>query len=182
VTVDRQVSGQRTYDVNVDGVAHYGLYPDWIEDLRRLAGDEIVEDMARGPEAYLQMWERAVGIEPTGCRTPARLEGLRPGTRADQVLALVGQPERRQGSAFTYCVVDGEGLTTRWVAELDSAGRLTAVASAGSTAPALAPAPAPAAPGRPALPATGRDSRVLLSLGIAAAVVAIALRRWLDAP
>ncbi|MFI5427690.1 hypothetical protein [Aeromicrobium sp. UC242_57] len=28
VTVAKQVSGQRTYDINVDGVSHYGLYPD----------------------------------------------------------------------------------------------------------------------------------------------------------
>ena len=38
VTIDKQRSGQRVYDINVDGVAHYGLYPDWVEDLRKLAG------------------------------------------------------------------------------------------------------------------------------------------------
>ena len=50
-----------TFDINTDGVANYGLYPDWIEDLRHLAGDEIVNDMGRGAEAYLEMWERAAG-------------------------------------------------------------------------------------------------------------------------
>ena len=54
-----QRSGTRAYDINTDGVDHYGLYPDWIEDLRQVAGDQIVEDMANGAEAYLQMWERA---------------------------------------------------------------------------------------------------------------------------
>ena len=48
VEVGQQVSGERTYDINVDGVAHYGLYPDWIEDLRKLSGDDIADDMARG--------------------------------------------------------------------------------------------------------------------------------------
>jgi microsomal dipeptidase-like Zn-dependent dipeptidase len=57
--IDRQRSGTRIYDVNVDGVDHYGLYPDWIEDLRMVAGRQIVEDMANGAEAYLQMWARA---------------------------------------------------------------------------------------------------------------------------
>jgi len=57
--IDRQRSGTRTYDVNTDGVDHYGLYPDWIEDLRRVGGQQIVEDMANGAEAYLQLWERA---------------------------------------------------------------------------------------------------------------------------
>jgi microsomal dipeptidase-like Zn-dependent dipeptidase len=57
--VDRQRSGTRTYDVNTDGVDHYGLYPDWIEDLRQVGGPQIVEDLANGAEAYLQLWERA---------------------------------------------------------------------------------------------------------------------------
>ena len=48
MTFDRQRSGERVFDINTDGVAHYGLYPDWIEDLRKIAGNEIVEDMARG--------------------------------------------------------------------------------------------------------------------------------------
>ena len=30
-------SAVRVYDVNTDGVAHYGLYPDWIEDLEHVA-------------------------------------------------------------------------------------------------------------------------------------------------
>ena len=34
----KQHAGERVYDVNVDGVAQYGLYPDWIEDLRQIAG------------------------------------------------------------------------------------------------------------------------------------------------
>ena len=57
--IKQQRSGTRVYDVNFDGVDHYGLYPDWIEDLRRVGGRAVVEDMANGAEAYLQMWERA---------------------------------------------------------------------------------------------------------------------------
>ena len=57
--IDQQRSGTRVYDVNTDGVDHYGLYPDWIEDLRKVGGQQIVDDMANGAEAYLQMWARA---------------------------------------------------------------------------------------------------------------------------
>jgi microsomal dipeptidase-like Zn-dependent dipeptidase len=57
--IDRQHSGTRTWDINADGVDHYGLYPDWIEDLRLVAGQQIVDDMANGAEAYLQLWARA---------------------------------------------------------------------------------------------------------------------------
>jgi hypothetical protein len=50
--------GNRLWDFNLDGASHYGLFPDWIEDMRHVAGQEIVDDLAHGAEAYLQMWER----------------------------------------------------------------------------------------------------------------------------
>jgi hypothetical protein len=62
-TVDQQRTGERVYDVNTDGFAHYGMVPDWLEDLRLVAGpdgQEIVTDMSRGAEAYLRTWERAL--------------------------------------------------------------------------------------------------------------------------
>jgi hypothetical protein len=113
VEIDRQVSGERTFDINTDGVAHYGLYPDWVEDLRVLAGDEIIEDLERGPEAYLQMWERAVGIEGDACRndvddlTVDDLEQLEAGMSPEEVLLALGQPTSRQGSEFVYCLDEG---------------------------------------------------------------------------
>jgi hypothetical protein len=58
-TMDRHRSGTRTWDVNTDGVAQYGLFPDYVEDLRKLAGNQNVADLANGAEAYLQMWARA---------------------------------------------------------------------------------------------------------------------------
>jgi len=62
-TVDKQRTGQRVYDVNVDGFAHYGMLPDWLQDLKLLAGPDgaaIVNDMSRGAEVYLQTWSRAL--------------------------------------------------------------------------------------------------------------------------
>jgi hypothetical protein len=59
VSLDRQRTGQRVWDVNTDGVANYGLVPDWIEDMRLLAGAEFVQDMAAGAESYLRTWEAA---------------------------------------------------------------------------------------------------------------------------
>ncbi len=59
--MDRQRTGERVFDLNTDGVAQYGLIPDWIADMRNAAGpdgDQIIEDMSRGAEAYIQMWER----------------------------------------------------------------------------------------------------------------------------
>ena len=86
VRIGKQHAGKRVYDINADGVAQYGLYPDWIQDLSKVAGTatatKIADDMARGAEAYLQMWERAVGIDADSCRNP----GLRKSVAAVQRL------------------------------------------------------------------------------------------------
>jgi hypothetical protein len=120
VTVQQQKSGTRTYDINTDGVAHYGLYPDWIEDLQRQAGDEIVEDMERGPEAYLQMWERAIGVPPDACRDDVadlaveQIHRLPRGSSPEEVLQTLGQPRVRSGRTFTYCVTRDRQATAHF--------------------------------------------------------------------
>jgi hypothetical protein len=116
VTLDRQKTGVRTFDINTDGVAHYGLYPDWVEDLRMQAGDAIVNDLARGAEAYLQMWERAVGVAPSDTCRQARLRFTDAGqgevkiaTTAEEVLRGAGQPRSRGGRVWRYCVTGKAG-------------------------------------------------------------------------
>ncbi|MFF7238804.1 discoidin domain-containing protein [Streptomyces collinus] len=54
--IDRQTTGRRTWDLNTDGAAHYGLVPDWIEDIRRVGGQDVVDDLFRGAESYLRTW------------------------------------------------------------------------------------------------------------------------------
>ena len=110
VTIDRNRSGDRVWDINSDGVAHYGLYPDWVEDQRMQAGNQIVEDLARGAEAYLQMWERTVGVPEESCRSSrARfsrrgLAQIRLGSSPEQLLRRASQPRQRQGRVWRYCV------------------------------------------------------------------------------
>jgi microsomal dipeptidase-like Zn-dependent dipeptidase len=58
VTIHQSQWGSRSWDFNLAGASHYGLFLDWIEDMRHVAGQEIVDDLARGAEAYVQMWER----------------------------------------------------------------------------------------------------------------------------
>ncbi len=58
---DRQQSGNRTFDFNQDGMAHYGMLADHLEDLRRQASPQTYEAVMNSAEAYLQMWERARG-------------------------------------------------------------------------------------------------------------------------
>ncbi|MFJ9341860.1 discoidin domain-containing protein [Streptomyces sp. NPDC101733] len=57
--IDRQTTGQRTWDLNTDGAAHYGLVPDWIEDIRQVGGQDVVDDLFRGAESYLTTWGAA---------------------------------------------------------------------------------------------------------------------------
>ncbi|MFD4573383.1 discoidin domain-containing protein [Streptomyces sp. NPDC058417] len=59
--IDRQVTGQRTWDYNTDGGAHVGLVPDWIEDIRKVGGNGVVDDLFRGAESYLDTWGASEG-------------------------------------------------------------------------------------------------------------------------
>ena len=140
ITVKQQHSGKRVYDINVDGVAHYGLYPDWIEDLRRVAdaqngdGDAIVEDMSRGPEAYLQTWERATGIAPDPCRNPelrrnagAFQRTVKRGMWVGQVLRAVGQPFTRIDREFAYCAQRPGRANQRMTVTFGRGGRVVGV-------------------------------------------------------
>jgi len=61
-TLNRQVWGSKIWDFNADGLSHEGLVPDWLESTRKQAGadgPQFVQDMTRGAEAYLRMWEQA---------------------------------------------------------------------------------------------------------------------------
>lgn len=58
VRLDRLRTGLRTWDLNTEGVANYGLVPDWLADVGDVGGREIIDDLARGAESYLQMWTR----------------------------------------------------------------------------------------------------------------------------
>ena len=136
VQLNRQKSGSREFDINSDGVAHYGLYPDWIEDLRKLAGNEIVTDMSRGSEAYLQMWERAEGVRsPEKCH-PARwrfhrrgLGRVRLGQGSVRALRNAGQPLRRIKRTYRYCVRGSANKKSRITSVFTRAGKTGLVVS-----------------------------------------------------
>lgn len=109
ITFERQVSGQRVFDVNADGVAHYGLHPDWMEQLRLLAGQPIADDLMSGAEAYLQTWERSIGVPGPSCLAPPKrlsrtgFGPLRLGGNPAQLLQAAGQPSQRVERTFRWC-------------------------------------------------------------------------------
>jgi hypothetical protein len=134
VTFDRQRTGERTFDYNNVGVAHYGLYADWFADLRRVGGDALIKDMWNGAEAYLEMWERAHGIRTPGCAAAAGAVGptgrgaLRLGRRWDALLRAAGQPQQR-GRAWSWCVRGSRNEGRADVAELTRGGTVELVGS-----------------------------------------------------
>ncbi|MDX1620077.1 MAG: hypothetical protein R3320_03745, partial [Nitriliruptorales bacterium] len=154
VEIDKQLSGERAYDINHDGVDHYGLYPDWVEDVRILAdqrygaGEQFMEDIAKSSEAFLQMWERALGITGNACRqdipllTAEDVDRATQGMTPEEVLAVLGQPDARIDDRFEYCTEDGR-LTLRF----DGDGKLvssrqTSSGGAGSVSGAIDETPA----------------------------------------
>lgn len=57
------VVGQRTFHYNEDGLAHVGLIPDFVEDLKSLGmTDAQLAPLFSSAEAYIQMWQRAEAL------------------------------------------------------------------------------------------------------------------------
>ncbi len=100
-------------------------------------GDAIVEDMARGAEAYLQTWERAEGIAPDSCRNPglrkreaAVMDLIRAGMTTRQVMEAVGQPYTRLGNAFTFCARTATEPEVTMRVTFGDSGRVTEISRA----------------------------------------------------
>ncbi len=60
----RLVFGNRDYDVNIDGVAHYGMLPDFLQDVanshpRSAEVGAYLKPLFSSAEDYIQMWEKA---------------------------------------------------------------------------------------------------------------------------
>ena len=59
-TFFQSVVGTKIYDFNYDGMAHVGMYPDFINDLKAVGvTDHDLKPLFRSAEAYVCMWENA---------------------------------------------------------------------------------------------------------------------------
>lgn len=55
----RSTVGERPYDLDTDGFAHVGMYPDLVEGLRKLGlNDADLDPLMTSADGYVQMWER----------------------------------------------------------------------------------------------------------------------------
>ncbi|SMF83020.1 hypothetical protein [Pseudobacteriovorax antillogorgiicola] len=62
VTFTQPQTGNRSFNFAKEGLAHYGLLPEWVENLRQVdekTGGRSLDILMNSAEAYLQMWERA---------------------------------------------------------------------------------------------------------------------------
>jgi hypothetical protein len=64
--LSRSTTGNRTWDYNLDGVAHYGMFVDFLRDVRTLpasatmTGRQLVDDqMMSGADYFYRMWLKA---------------------------------------------------------------------------------------------------------------------------
>ena len=144
VTVGRQHAGERVYDINVDGVAQYGLYPDWIEDLQQVA-EHSDSDGAVTARRSPPTWRAAPrptcrpgsgrrASSPTraatpGCaRTPSGFRSrVTEGMTDPPGDAAVGQPYLRQDLTYTYCARTAADPEVRMVVDLDRRGRVAGI-------------------------------------------------------
>ncbi|MBA2347088.1 MAG: hypothetical protein H0V81_02230, partial [Solirubrobacterales bacterium] len=137
-TIEQATTGKRTWDFNKDGVAQFGLYLDWLEEVRRRGDPSFAQDMLRGSEAYLQMWERAVGVPAKrALAARARLGAAGLGkvlldATPEAMLRRAGQPLLRGGRTWRYDVSARDGRPAGRVAMvLSAAGRSALVLSTG---------------------------------------------------
>ena len=73
---EKQVTGQKSFDFNVDGLAHVGLLPDLVADLRQTGvSDQDLEPLFGSAEAYVALWEQARAVPEPDAGTAA-LTGL----------------------------------------------------------------------------------------------------------
>jgi len=134
VTFERQRSGERQFDFTKDGVAHYGMFPDWWEDIRTAGGAAAVRDMARGAEAYLQSWERVYGIRH-GCKSRLKritrrgVAHIRLRSSAVQLLRRAGQPKARGSYGWSWCVRGKKNRHRKLAAALTKRGKVAVVAT-----------------------------------------------------
>ncbi len=57
----KQKTGKREFDFNTQGLAHVGLLPDMVEDLKKVGLADDLDPLFNSAEAYIRMWEKAGG-------------------------------------------------------------------------------------------------------------------------
>ncbi len=111
--MDKQVTGQRTWNVNTDGAAHYGLVPDWIRQLQIASNGEITEDLMNGAQSYLDTWSAT-----TSYGTPRNLATSRLTQASSQEWTINNRLQAKSatdGSRSTRWASGNWGTDPQWI-------------------------------------------------------------------
>jgi hypothetical protein len=73
IPLQRSVAGRRDFDINIDGVAHYGMLTDFLQDLKNVGlAPADMSVLLRSAEDYIEVWERCefvrTGVQPASMR------------------------------------------------------------------------------------------------------------------
>jgi len=111
VTFTQEQWGERKFNLNTDGVANYGMYADYLNELQTIGGAPVMNAMFQGAESWLEMWERTDGVPATFCsRSGLKFSSRGLGTvyklgdGTTKALYHAGQPTSRPNATFLYCV------------------------------------------------------------------------------
>lgn len=73
-TLSRSYAGRRDFDINIDGVAHYGLLPDFLQDAKNVGlTHEDLAPLFRSAEDYIRVWEKSESRRPVPKKDPSFL-------------------------------------------------------------------------------------------------------------
>ena len=110
VTFTEEQWGERKFNLNTDGVANYGMYADYMNELQTIGGAPVMNAMFHGAESWLEMWERTDGVPATFCShvglkfSSRGLGNYQLGFSTTRALFRAGQPSSRPGASYVFCV------------------------------------------------------------------------------
>ena len=80
IPLTRSVAGRRDFDINIDGVAHYGMFADFLQDLANvgLRRDDL-SVIFRSAEDYIEVWERCEAVRTGSGRLLSIEPSIAPG-------------------------------------------------------------------------------------------------------
>ncbi|GAA3934069.1 ricin-type beta-trefoil lectin domain protein [Litoribacillus peritrichatus] len=113
---DKQVSGNRVFDLNQDGIAQYGLVADHVQDIREQTSERIYESVMNSAEAYIQMWERAEGNTNTDYVDPLEQFVKIYNRKAGRCMDIPGHDDNlNNGTNVQLWNCDDESFDQHWI-------------------------------------------------------------------
>lgn len=122
VPLVRNLAGRRDFDINIDGVAHYGLLPDFLQDLRNVGLSQAqLAPLFRSAEDYLRTWERCERLRERPARNAQFVRDVVPGGvrqreqfTATAVMRNTGSLTWTAGEGFRLGTDNGDWGAQRW--------------------------------------------------------------------